>query len=294
MEIEVAGGSLMVADDPTGTHIELTDLAGQIVWEPGQLTVEQITGRLSGGLVTLATLVKQNPDGTSIEGTLKAQDVRLNQEEGALSYFVPMLTNRSGGLSGRLRGEMVFRTQGTSANDLTTALAGSAQLQLEELQLSGSQLLEEVNQMLKLPARAKLGRATGSFVVQNQRISTQDLTIHTGGTPILLMGWTDFSGQVDYKIKSEALASRVNELADQLPPEARRIAQELNLTGEIDRLTELRLQGTRADLRLMAAGANQNGNAERLGQKSGIKIDLDRAGKALRDMGTRPRTSIRR
>ena len=189
---------------------------------------------------------------------------------------------------------MVFRTQGTSANDLTTALAGSAQLQLEELQLSGSQLLEEVNQMLKLPARAKLGRATGSFVVQNQRISTQDLTIHTGGTPILLMGWTDFSGQVDYKIKSEALASRVNELADQLPPEARRIAQELNLTGEIDRLTELRLQGTRADLRLMAAGANQNGNAERLGQKSGIKIDLDRAGKALRDMGTRPRTSIRR
>ena len=59
----------------------------------------------------------------------------------------------------------------------------------------------------------RLGRAPTS-VVENGRITTDDLTIRASRFPFVLGGWTDFDGRFDY-------AAQVDRIAAKLPKEAK-------------------------------------------------------------------------
>ena len=48
------------------------------------------------------------------------------------------------------------------------------------------------------------------------QIGTEDLTVNVAKVPIVLTGWTDFDGKIDYRVKSQ-------QLTEKLPGKARNI-----------------------------------------------------------------------
>ena len=89
------------------------------------------------------------------------------------------------------------------------------------------------------------------------------------------------------------MAAKISGLADRLPPEAKRLTKELNLTGELNRLAELRLLGRIDNLRLETAGVGLNQIISQSGLKN-LKMDRDQPAKSLRDLGNRQGARVRR
>jgi len=73
------------------------------------------------------------------------------------------------------------------------------------------------------------------FGIAHRRVLSKNLTVEVVNVPIVLAGWTDFDGRVDYRIRSEALAGRFG-------PELRSLFDDVPLG--LDELLELRVQGT--------------------------------------------------
>ena len=294
IEIVIRSGRITAEDESSEHKLTVTGLSGQAAWEPGSIFIEHINGQISDGQISLAARFSQESHNQlAVEGTMKLREMRLAQENWGMAYFVPMVAQQTGDVSGRLNGEFIFRSRGDSPAQLTDSLEGTLELRLDELQLDRSAFFEALSQALQVPARARLGSAQGSFNIRNQQVSTQNLVVLSGGTSIRMSGSTDFSGNVDYKIDPGAMAAKISGLADRLPPEAKRLTKELNLTGELNRLAELRLLGRIDNLRLETAGVGLNQIISQSGLKN-LKMDRDQPAKSLRDLGNRQGARVRR
>jgi len=73
-------------------------------------------------------------------------------------------------------------------------------------------------------------------------VLTDDLTLKVSSLPIILAGWTDFDGRIDYRLKSEAMRDR---FASKLPAEAHAILGDIK--QELGDLTDIRISGTLDD-----------------------------------------------
>jgi hypothetical protein len=72
-------------------------------------------------------------------------------------------------------------------------------------------------------------------VISGRRVATSQCTLNIGKVPVTLAGWTDFDGNIDYRVNLTGLSNR-------LPEKARRVLGDLKL--DLSGLTDLTLQGT--------------------------------------------------
>ena len=106
---------------------------------------------------------------------------------------------------------------------------------MNPIDLDGAPVVDELRKVAELSGRGRIASVRSDFVVKDRRITTDHFVLNIGRIPMTLSGWTDLNGQIDYRIKFDALSQRI-------PDRARRIVGELNV--DLERATSLTLSGT--------------------------------------------------
>ena len=89
------------------------------------------------------------------------------------------------------------------------------------------------------------------------------MTLNLAKVPIVLSGWTDFDGKLDYRLKTDSLTEK-------LPSKATNLLSELEIN--LNDLTSLKVRGTVDALVVTLDGVPLNENKAG-GQPAGTKLD---------------------
>ncbi|HWE38044.1 MAG TPA: AsmA-like C-terminal region-containing protein [Isosphaeraceae bacterium] len=250
VSLAVMGGRVRVLDDPSGTALELRELDGRATWDGKRGTIESLKGKLNGGTLAFSGSIDCGGNVPWFEGRLQAQGVGLGAGMGALDRVVPVLDGTPAELDGTLDLDLDLRGEGTSRADLERSLAGQGAIALDPVALDGSRLVAELAKVVPLPPRGRIGSIRSHFTVGEGRVASDDLTVSVARFPIVLSGWADFGGAIDYRVGAEGIARK-------LPEELR--AALADVPGALDELATLRLTGTPSAPVITLDGAPVNG-----------------------------------
>jgi AsmA protein len=147
---------------------------------------------------------------------------------------MPVLASRSGNLDGTLDINLYLRGQGATRRRLRETIVGNGSVSVDPIHLKGSRLLDELAAVVEVPPQRRIGAVKSDFVIKQGRIASDDLTVSITKVPIVLSGWTDFDGTVNYRMRGESLIER-------LPGKARDLLADLS--NEARNLATLRVEG---------------------------------------------------
>lgn len=280
LEIKLGNGKIAIIDEASHTQLNLEKLQGHAVWQGRQLTIQDLHGQLNGGTVELALSLDRTASDPAFEGRFRIQGADLDQGAQSLTYLVPFLagTTDDAALFGRLDANFYLKGQGATRDKLRRTLDGQGTLHVDSIALQRSKFFVELAELVNLPDNAvQVGTVTSDFVIQDGRVGTENLTLQVARLPIILKGWTDFDGRVDYRIRSDSLTGK-------LPEQARDLLADLSLDSET--LAALRVHGTLQSLQVSLAPGSLASQANPSDRGS------DRA--KLRDLGRRLRERVLR
>jgi uncharacterized protein involved in outer membrane biogenesis len=234
LNLQIRDARVTVLDVPTGTRLEFRDVAGRATSKGKHATIHELRGTLNGGPFEVVAQLDRSTPSPSFEGQIRAQSIALNQGMSVLGYLVPVLSSDPASLDGTLEIDLYLRGQGTSRGELRSTLVGHGSLVLDSIELDGSPLLSELASIIELPAQARIGSISSDFAISQGRISSDNLTVDLVKLPIVLSGWTDFDGRVNYRV-------RTDNVIDRLPSQARDLLAELSV--DVKKMTTLRVEG---------------------------------------------------
>jgi AsmA protein len=267
LHVRVLDSTVLLLDERSGTRIELTGVQGQGSLREHLLCVTQLHGNANGGTVQLAAQLDRGGSALLFEGQIRVRDVALEDGTSALEYLVPVLAGATSTLEGKLSLDLYLRGRGDTRAMLHESLVGHGSATLDPIQLDGSNFLEEIGTLVELPEERRVGSVRSDLTIKGGKISTDNLTIELGKLPIVLAGWTDFDGRVDYRLRPDRLEER-------LPDRARDLLSDL--TVDLDELAGVTFRGTLDAPVLSLHGAD-------IGRHSEERPRLRELGKRLRD-----------
>lgn len=235
LAFRVRDAHILVQDEPSATRLEFDGVEGRGTWEPSRTAIQELHGGLNGGRFDLVAQLDRRAAAPAFEGQLRAEGVVLGVGMGVLGYLVPILSGTPAALDGRLDLDLYVRGQGASTREIQETLTGQGTIALDPIRLDGSQILAELATLVPLSSEGRIGSVRSAFAIAGRRVTTKDLTLTVAQMPIVLSGWTDFGGRLDYRVQSEGLSSR-------LSAEARGVLAELPI--DLDDLMAVRVQGT--------------------------------------------------
>ncbi|HEV3120836.1 MAG TPA: AsmA-like C-terminal region-containing protein, partial [Isosphaeraceae bacterium] len=239
VEFLVHDARIHVMDEPSATMLEFEQVECQGSWEPSRTAIEALQGKLHGGDIQLAAQLVRSVGTLLYEGQVRCQGVPLERGMGALGYLIPVIAGTQPSVDGKFNLDLYVRAQGSTPAELRDSLEGRGVLALDHISVAGSRVIGELVASLNLPPRAAIGSLKSQFTIGMGRVSSDPLTLQLGQIPVVMAGWTDFTGHVDYRVSQDALSSR-------LPQEARKVLAELPI--DLDQLVSIRLEGTLDDL----------------------------------------------
>ncbi|WP_197490844.1 AsmA-like C-terminal region-containing protein [Planctomyces sp. SH-PL62] len=224
----------------------LENVQGEGTWEEGKTITGTMSGDVNQGAFQFSGSLDRIPGRPSFEGQLWADRVVLDDGMAFLRYLVPVLAGATPRIQGDLTMELYLRGDGETRELLSQTLVGNGRILIDPIQLDGTELLSEVEKSsISLPTKSRVGSLRTDFTVKDARITTSKLALNLAKTPIIISGWTDFDGRLDYRMGLEGLAERV-------PARAKKLLAELEL--DVDALSSLRLNGTVDDLKVSVLG----------------------------------------
>jgi AsmA protein len=282
LDLHISAARVTVIDVPTGTRLEFHDLEGRAVSEGRNATIQELRGTVNGGTFEVTAQLDRSTVAPWFEGHLRAQGIALGQGMNALGYLVPVLANPSGTLDGTLAINLYLRGQGATRARLRETIVGNGSVSLDPIHLDGSRWLDELSAVVELPPERRIGSVKSDFVIKQGRILSDDLTVSITKLPLVLSGWTDFDGTVNYRTRGESLMER-------LPGKARDMLAELSI--DVRDLSTLRVEGAVDAPQITVGGVPLSQNAT-AGRDEAPAPGDDR--QRLRELGRRLRDRILR
>jgi AsmA protein len=245
LQVVVKRARIHVVDEPTGTDVVLENVDGEGTWEEGRTIAGTMSGEVSQGEFQFSGSLLRVPGRPVFEGRLWADRVVLDDGMAFLRYLVPVLAGATPKVQGDVTMEMYLRGDGETRELLRQTLVGQGRILIDPIQLDGVELLSEVEKSIPLPTRGRVGSLRTDVAVKDGRIHTQKLALNIAKTPLVITGWTDFDGNLDYRMSLDGIAEKV-------PTKARRILAELDI--DVAALSSLQLHGTVDDLQVSVLG----------------------------------------
>jgi len=244
LDIEFRNSELTIDDRPSGAKLDIQAIRGTATWAGRQLLVHQIQGTLNGGEVELALGLDRTEVEPSFDARVRVEGVGLEQDASLLAYLTPVLAGvneQNSPLGGKVDLSLQLRGQGATRSALSRTMLGQGYFKFHAMAMERSPIYQELRKRITLPDRLQSGSAEGAFKVQNGRIESERLTLELDQLPIVLNGYTDFDGRLDYQIHPDTLENR-------LPADAKVFLNEVGIeTGD---LKTLRLHGDVSHLQL--------------------------------------------
>jgi AsmA protein len=222
LSVQLRKATITVIDEPTRTRVTMENVEGEGYREGRRSVIGQLRGTVNGGPIRLAGRVDRSGAVREIEAHLRADDVALDDGMNGLRYVVPVLAGAPAGVRGKLHADISVRASGDTAAELKDSIDGHGDIAIKPIDLSGSPIISELSKVADLKKQWNTATIQTDFMIKERRISTDHFTMTIGRLPVLLTGWTDFDGKLDYRIKVEGLE-------DQLPERARRVLGNLDL-----------------------------------------------------------------
>lgn len=245
LTVRVRNSRVVVIDEPTGSRVVLEDVGGEATRDQDRTIAGVFAGTVNQGPFQLSATLARTPTRPSFEGQFRADQVKLDDDMAILRYLVPVLAGATPRVRGDMNLELYLRGEGDTREMIAKTLTGQGRITIDPIELDGAELLAEVEKRVPLKTRSKVGSLNSAFDVQDGRVNTNRLSLLVAKTPLVISGWTDFEGRLDYRMGLEGLADRV-------PSRAKRVLAELDL--DIEGLTSLRLSGTVDDLEVSVMG----------------------------------------
>jgi uncharacterized protein involved in outer membrane biogenesis len=278
LELWLSDGRVTIIDEPSETRLELAGVEGHATLQGRQASLHALRGTLNGGPFELAASIDRTHAEPSFEGKFHAHRVAVNEGSNLLPYLVPVLsgTSEADSADARLALSVYVRGQGKSREALRRSLVGQGSIGLDPVVLEGSRLLTEVDHLIDLPSQVLAGSVKSDFVIKNGRVSTENLTLNIGDLPIVLAGWTDFDGVLDYRVRPEALTSR-------LPGKAREFLSDLSI--DLNDISALHVTGTLDAMQVSfdEGAAELAGRRGDPGRRGDDRVKLRNIGRRLKD-----------
>jgi AsmA protein len=283
LDLRIRDASVTVIDTPTATRLEFRDVAGRATSEERSATIQELRGTVNGGTFEVVAQLDRSTLAPWFEGHLRAQRIGLDQGMNALGYLAPVLSGPSGTPGGTLDINLYLRGKGATRAALRETVVGNGSISLDPIQLDDSRFLAELAAVVELPPQRRVGSVKSDFVVKQGRIASDNLTISLTKLPIVLSGWTDFNGQVNYRIRGESVIER-------LPAKARDLLADLSI--DASDLSAVKIEGAIDAPDLTVDGASLN--LTPLGNRGDAPGALGDDRQRLRELGRRLRDRILR
>ncbi|OJW04234.1 MAG: hypothetical protein BGO49_31375 [Planctomycetales bacterium 71-10] len=245
LQIVVKRARIRVVDEPTRTDVVLENVAGEGTWEEGRTITGSMSGDVNQGAFQFSGSLLRIPGRPAFEGRLWADGVVLDDGMAFLRYLVPVMAGATPKVRGDVTMEMYLRGDGETRELLRQTLVGNGRILIDPIQLDGTELLSEVEKSVTLPTRSRVGSLRTDVAVKDGKILTKKLALNIARAPLVIAGWTDFDGNLDYRMSLDGLAEKV-------PARARQLLAELDL--DVAALSSLQLHGTVDDLQVSVLG----------------------------------------
>jgi len=252
LQFRLNGAEVLIVDEPTRSRVTLERVNGEGLWEDGKNINASLNGYVNEGQFQLTGSLDRTPGRPSFEGQFRADAVGLDDGMSVLRYLVPVLAGASPKVSGVLNMEMYLRGDGDTCERLRETLLGHGQIAIDPIELEGTELLAEVERRITIPRKSRVASLNTDFSVRNGRVTTKRLALNMAKTPLVITGWTDFDGRLDYRMGLDGLADRV-------PDRARRLLADLDV--DLEGLSTLRLSGTVDDLTVTVSSQNPDASS---------------------------------
>jgi hypothetical protein len=162
-----------------------------------------------------------------------------------LGFVCPLLAGESAEPRGRLDLELYL--QGYLQPNWEETLKGRGTLKLDPVSIAGLPLADKLG-LTSLAAEIN-GKETrledltikvvNPFTIQARKVNSPSLRVDIGPLPLKFTGWTDFDGQLDYAIRTDAIREQLpvgmRGVLDDLRPQDEALA----IRGKMDNLTIL-------------------------------------------------------
>jgi AsmA protein len=284
LNLRIDDAQVTVIDMPTRTRLEFREISGRAISEGRSATIEELHGTLNEGPFEVVAQLDRSTATPSFEGHIRASRISLDESMNALGYLVPVLAGKSGNLEchGRLGLDLYLRGRGASSAELRESVVGHGTVSLDPIVLDDSALMNALSTCVDLPRnRGRVGSLASDFAIKDGRISSDNLTIDLITLPIVLAGWTDLDGRVNYRLKSERLLER-------LPSKAKELLAGLSIDARD--LTTLKIEGVFNAPVVLLDGVALNGDGSSSTATPSPVDDRQR----LRELGRRLRDRILR
>ena len=259
--VRVSGGRVRFVDEADGRPaepIELTGIEARATVGRRSISIDDLRGKLNGGTIAMAAKLDRDPRGPRFEVEARARGIEIARGMSALGLLVPVIAGPTEGVGGKL--DLIFSVHGRGKTlaEVRRSIQGRGSVMVDPIDLEGSRFLHELDVLGDWPKETRFGSVSSDFQVQDQRITTEDLTIQASSFPFVLGGWTDFDGRFDY-------AARVDKITSKLPREARGWMADLKVN--FDQLAGLRLRGTIDQVEVTIHGHPLTGDPDRPDQE---------------------------
>ena len=283
MVLKLENARITIDDEPSRTRFELTEVSGHGTCHGRRVSLPELRGKLNGGTFELAVSIDRTGSEPAFETRLRARSVALSADTELVSYVVPVLspTSAADPTPVSLDLDLYLLGHGRTRAAFGQSLVGQGSLKIDPASLNAEELLARLDPLYDFPGNARVSVVKTDFAIRDRRVRSDNLTLVVEQIPIVLTGWTDFDGQVDYRVRTESLTRR------RLSKNTRDFLADFSIN--VQQPAELRVSGTTEAMRVTLDGrplqpvAGDNGDDRRDGD-----------GQRLREIGQRVRDRILR
>lgn len=245
VNVEIRGGRLVIEDPQHHSKVLLTGLTGIAEAGEGCFNMKELRAKLDGGELVAAISADKSQEIPIFDSNLVIRNVPLGVHFDVLGFVCPLLAGDSAMPKGRLDLELYL--QGRLEENWCDTLKGRGVLKLDPISVAGLPVVEKLGlDSLAAEINGKQTRIedvtiriANPFTIQSRKIISPAMLVEIGPVPLKFEGWTDFDGQLDYAIRTDAIR-------EQLPVGMRGVLDDLNpkdealaIRGKLDKMTIL-------------------------------------------------------
>jgi len=245
VDVEIRGGRLEVADPTHRSKVVITGLMGIAEAGEGYFKMPELIGKVDGGELMLAVSADRFQEIPIFDANIGMRNVPLGIHFDVLGFICPLLAGESASPKGRM--DLELYVQGRLEQDWASTLKGRGNLRLDPISMEGlplahklglDTLMAEINGVQNRVEDLTL-KVSSPFTIQSRRVVSPSLRVDVGPIPLKFEGWTDFDGQLDYVIRTDAIREQLpvgmRGVLDDLKPQDEALA----IRGRLDALTIL-------------------------------------------------------
>ena len=189
---------------------EIKDFKAGFALDDGFFATKDFSFMLNDGLGTVSASADFKEEKPPLIFDMELSGVNINQNMDILAYIVPVLAAPEGKLSGQLNMQLKATGNGLDWQEgLSKSLDGEGMIEIQNGYIKGGKVISGILKALGKGDEYEFDKIITKFVIDDSKISNDDISVNGKEFDIGLSGWTSFDGRIEYSVDAEVLSKHV-------------------------------------------------------------------------------------